>query len=568
MLARKSLSPIVISAFVLLLVFSYQNCSNVSLSLSVPPPEEPFKLNTKDSFCSLPELSSRDRLKILFVLDMSASNQSSQLVNGVEGSDVLKQRMNVIKNFMQQNCVQNASDVEVAVIGFADQTILPTQRPSCDTNQFKEASELANLVSFYESEDDRLRANCMSGTVGGICSTYSTNYQSGVDCARDIIQSDIGDSQTTNSEKSFYMTYFLTDGAPNAGTDTTQLRNSIKDARTSAETDALGMQFQPIFYGEDYIQRAQAAGIAVDREAAIDTLSSMADEGLSQYISIQNVNEIRLCDYLSSGTRIPYELKHFVVTNLTSVNRGGQLLADSDMDGIPDIDEAARNFDPTNSRTNGIILDGACGGLDAQTCTVSQTSACGIPNPMGVTQCDADRMSLTNGIDSNGDGLLDRLRLVKGLVPNSSSSFNEGDSMTEFQEILIGRDPLTPDDNSPNELLLKWNLNPFAEKPSSCPANQEYFEFSVDEFPLVATLANDQSNIINAQTPWLGHRKNENIIMVYYILTPANANLKTSIREQVYAKFLKVEYGTARITEDSGFIKIGELFDDFTDSLP
>ena len=553
------------------LLISYQNCSNVDLAMRAPAPEL-MKLSSEGSFCSLPALSSRDKIKFLFLVDMSASNQAP--INSPKpGSDLASQRFQAIENFLTQDCIKENSNVEIAVVGFAHQHILPPGRSSCDRQQFVDKNQIQSLLQFYREEDQRVNQDCVNGA-SGRCSTYTTNYLAGLDCAKGILTDDIQYDRNGNDRAAFYMNYFLTDGAPSKDLDSdgvvstdeeddffARLIASIGEIRDLTTRDAMGMQLQPIFYGGEAFQTPEAD----------EVLRRMASEGFTNYVSIDSVGDLQLCDYLNSGTRVPYVLEHFVATNLTATNRRGEILADSDMDGIPDREEEIRGFSPQRARSlapQTSILDGACGGLDAESCSRASIDNCGSANALGITQCDVDRLSLSNGIDSNGDGLLDRLRLVKGLAVNASSPFNEGDNMPEFQEVLLGRDPMSFDDDFAPEYSFRFRIERGVDPTGQCPADQQYFRFRLDQIPLVRTLAMDSSDAISQQTPWLHHGRDENIILIYYILRPANASLRGALRPQVYAKFLKIDFNGATILSDSGFMKVGELFDTFTEAMP
>lgn len=153
----------------------------------------------------------------------------------------------------------------------------------------------------------------------------------------------------------------MTDGEPSIpGVDGYDISNSayqamkvtvkqkVRDMRNEAEEKALGLTLHPDFLWRRSVKRKDPTG---KKEAiARDILTDIANEGLTEYIFLQDVSQLDLCKYLVSGTRVPYKLKQFVATNLTITKMGTKLLADSDMDGIPDELEAQRGFDPTKAR--------------------------------------------------------------------------------------------------------------------------------------------------------------------------------------------------------------------------
>lgn len=555
------------------MVVAYQNCSDIKLAQRV---ENSTSLTTtKGDICSLPALSNRDKIKFLFVVDMSASNNTpNNPPYDVEGSDITSQRFKAIQTFLTQNCISQNTKSKIAIVGFAHANIVRTGT-SCNKAQFHNFSDITSTLNYFKQEDALVRQDCKNG--GTKCSQYTTNYTAGLDCAESIIEDDIANPDA-DGQKSFYMTFFLTDGEPftgvqyQLGTPTynnfkNQVTSQVRALRAHAQQNSLGMVLKPIFYGTDYLQRKDPSG--VKQNLADNILTAMAEEGASEYTLLNTIYDLNLCSYLDSGTRVPYRMKHFVVTNLTAVKKGQQLLADSDMDGIPDIQESDRGFDPTTPRSmapNNFLIDGTCGGLNASSCgALTAYKSCGVPNATGLTQCDVDRLNLSNGLDSNGDGFLDIMALVKGLSPNATSPFVDGDSFTEAEELRVGRDPKYPDDTTPDNLLVKYEVTPSPTPLNGCPEDQESIQFNILKMPLVRTLATKATDVVSAQIPWLHHKQDENVILVYYILTPANSNLNGELRDQVYAKFLKINT-LGVIVSSTNFKKVGEIRSSFEDS--
>ncbi len=555
----------------------YQNCNQIKLQPSLVNNTSVSTMS--GDICTIPALSNRDKVKFLFVVDMSASNATPNRPPEVLGSDLLSQRIIAIEQFLQQNCATSLTNAKVAVTGFANTNIL---RPGtqCNKGQFKSFSDIQSTIDFYKQTDANLRAACNTG--GGTCALYTTNYQDAVNCADDIVRDDITNPDP-DGKKSFYMTFFLTDGEPRTGFDyvlgsnvyntfKNTIVSKIQSLRQHAEQMAMGLLFQPIFYGGDYLNRADPTG--TKQNLANDILSAMADAGLTNYVLLNHINQLQLCNYLTSGNRIPFVLKTFVATNLTTTKRGDYLLADSDMDGIPDKDEAARGFDSKNPRSMfpvSELLDGACFGMTKSQCLANPKTGCGKPNYMGLTQCEVDKLGLTNALDTNGDGFLDIMRLIKGLSPSLNSPVEDGDSLPERDELLIGRDPNYSDDGTSEKLLVKMSANHISPNLPGCPSGQESIRYNIEHMPLVRTLKTNITDPISTKIPWLKHDQDENIILIYYILTPANGGLPGSPKDQVYAKFLKVHYHghilgeipLTGVTERDGFYLIGEIGDSF-----
>ncbi len=566
-----------------MVVACFQNCSNVRLT---PVSSQVMSSYAKSGdICSLPSLSSTDKVKITFVVDMSSSNATTEKRNSsnqiieFNGSDLNRQRMQTIRDFLAKECLKANDSTKIAVVGFAHQKII-SPGTACDRNQFKPVddylTEGANdPLDFLESEHDLTKQDCVPG--GGRCSEYITRYDEGMECAKQIVHDDM-QAVDQDGKKAFYMTFFLTDGEPSipgvVGYDISNpayqamkvtVKQKVRDMRNEAEEKALGLTLRPIFYGGDYLTRKDPTG---EKEAiARDILTDIANEGLTEYIFLQDVSQLDLCKYLVSGTRVPYKLKQFVATNLTITKMGEKLLADSDMDGIPDELEGQRGFDPTKARSMGPssqLLDGFCGGLNASQCANSIHQDCGSPNALGLTLCEVSKWGLTNGLDSDGDDFIDIMEVIKGMGPNIPSGYVDGDSSSEFEEMMRGRDPRFPDDDTPAEVLLQYRRWPLSKSLPGCPADQESYQFELDHVPLLPTLATNSDDPVSQKLPWMNHGENVNVLMVYYILTPANQALRQDLKDQVYIKYYKIHI-SKHLIEELGFLKAGELNDAFSE---
>lgn len=572
---RKILSFVFAGLFLLV---SYQNCGDVRLAESiVPVPERPF--SNSGNICSIPALSSTDKVRILFVVDMSASNVAPGSL-GEEGSDLTGRRFDAIESFLQADCIKDNENAKVALIGFANNAKLLTGT-SCDKNQFQEFDQIQDELQFFRAMDEQTSNDCSGSSPTGNCTSFTTDYREGVNCAERIVNSDIS-TPDADDRKSFYMTFFLTDGEPKvanldfSSTASSQYRaykaqtvETINRVRNRAEDDALGLQFQPIFYGGEYLSRVDSTGGKQD--LANDILTEMAEAGLTQYKLLNSIGDLNLCELMASGNRVPYRIKQFVVTNLTSAKIGTRLLADSDVDGIPDIYEEIRGFDPRNPRSmspNNNLLDGACGGLGFALC--NDTTAyrdCGTPNAIGLTRCEVNKLGLVNGLDSEPepDSFLDIMELVKGTALNDGVGVDDGDSRSEFEELMMGRDPNVPDDDTPLDYLVQFERSLLANPIVGCTPDQESIHYRIDQVPLVKTLATNFDDPVSNQVPWLAHGENDNIVFIYYILTPANQQLRGELREQVYGQFLKVNYYFPNINVGA-FEKLGEIAPSFEES--
>ena len=120
-------------------------------------------------------------------------------------------------------------------------------------------------------------------------------------------------------------------------------------------------------------------------------------------------------------------LKRVIAFNRSALARRGELLVDSDGDGLSDEDEIARGTNPLLADTDGDLL------MD------------GVEVKMGMDPLVFDTVTGCNGyLDSDGDRLNDCEERVLGT--ESCMSDTDGDSLPDLVELLSGTNPLVAED--------------------------------------------------------------------------------------------------------------------------
>lgn len=156
--------------------------------------------------------------------------------------------------------------------------------------------------------------------------------------------------------------------------------------------------------------------------------SAIARQGGAQLIV---TDAVKLKDTMNglnlTSLQRPLVLKRFFAFNRNSISRAGQLLVDSDGDGVSDVDEAAIGTDPANPDTD---ADGLMDGVERK---------------MGMDPLKPDLINGCNPyLDTDYDRLNDCEERVLGTDPCISDT--DGDGLPDLVELLAGSNPLVPED--------------------------------------------------------------------------------------------------------------------------
>lgn len=545
-------TTIVFLTAILLVVFSFQNCSKVTLKKE----EESKILGTatlNGDFCSAPSLPDDIALNMVFLIDMSKSNIGSvtngTVFNPTTASDPNGSRFELIKTFIQSGCLANKPKARFAVVGFSN-GLLPSVN-ICDKARFVPANSIRTQVDELET----IQAN-EPRQVASVNMT-STSYITGLECVSKLVESDQGALTDVDKKKNFYHVMFLSDGIPTNGntnmTNFDPVYSKIGEIKAKA-INAGGFILQAILYGLDKLSSA-------DQTKANEVMTGMANAGDSGVPSLINsVSTLDFCSLFNSGKRVPYVVTSFGVVNLTAHLLNGKIKIDSDMDGIPDDEEEQRGFSPIKPRSlvgGNYMLDGYCR-TDANQCAPHSLSICSEVNEFNISKCEATETSLTDGVDTDQDGIPDLVEYLKGTNPShfDSNIDIDGDGDINMKEILKGRDPnfFDPDTNA-NYLIevRRTRSNIYNE---SCPETQERWNFESVNLPLADTLATNPSDPISMRFPHLKHDAGENVFLIYYTLQKSNRNVDDDTQE-VYGEFVK--FSAQKSVTVNKFRKLGVI---------
>jgi hypothetical protein len=311
--------------------------------------------------------------------------------------------------------------------------------------------------------------------------------------------------------------------------------------RTASISKSKDLRLYGIYYGAD--------------GTSLSVLDSVSKEGGTSGVveldSFRN-NQTALCDLVISSSAIEYRPDSVSALNLTTTRYQGQLVADSDMDGVPDVREEELGWDPSNPRSLNIggVLDGICQRLGGeQNCRTKRNSIqCDsrVRSGVGITECDFKMLGLESlpafneiksllpneplkrlmAVDSDRDGMIDFVEIVKGTDPATKDMNNDPDSdgVSNLNEMINGTDPFVSDANIPKVKLNDIQVSYTKEKDPEGLCQSGSWKISVNQLQttFVAQLP-EIAGSTDLTTSVLNHNSNEHVIMLLYRMNPLNS---------------------------------------------
>jgi len=528
---------------------------------------EAASLDLKANYCSDSRTLPSEVAKYLFVIDMSSSNIGAwdtdpKVGNSIPPSywDVSKatdfdgNRFSAVSRFL--STCGNQAGAQFAVVGFSNGAgILSGTGASaaldCTNVTFGSANTtLANLqalANVQESEKPWFlqwkRSQGRYVTDPNFPPILSaTSYHSAMACAQNAVVKDLNSTATNLTDN--YHVFFLSDGMPadprdglcnKAGMSEAQkldcqVENTVDSTsimRLSAFARGKNLRIHTLFYGAS---------------STIPTLMTrMASEGGTGGVATLDkfdYNSNAVCALLANQLSVDLRPDSMAVMNMTTARKFGKLVADSDMDGLTDEEEIDLGYDPSHprSRVNG-VLDGVCeqlGGLtECQARRATVTCNENVMNASGLTECDARMLQLENfrnlpdwGVDSDLDGIIDFIEIVKGSDPTRSDMVSDpdADTMITRLELQRGTDPKLNDKGIPS---YKLNEIDIVFEPQSSISTCSYGSWSakIRRIQAAPTLA---VQAWPAPFDFLNHAAGEQVVTFLYRLTPSNAVIPVS----------------------------------------
>ncbi|MFC1609613.1 VWA domain-containing protein [Myxococcota bacterium] len=253
-----------------------------------------------------------------------------------------------------------------------------------------------------------------------------TNYLAALDLAKTIILKDLEEvrdrlqeleaaGEDTRYARPWYFVVFLSDGIPRMPDGSTQDSQTILwevEDLMDLPDEAMGITLHTAFLG---------AATDTQRPEAEALLGKIARDGQGSYFSFESGDEIDFRMFEFEIKRI-FLSKFFMAYNPFAHLSGGAILADSDADGLADIDEEELGTDPTNPDTDG---DHMRDGFEAKSA---------LDPLVADPHCEGDARA-----DSDHDGLLDCEEDFLNFCPNRFDC--DGDLFPDGVEFWSGSNP-------------------------------------------------------------------------------------------------------------------------------
>ncbi|MBN2358550.1 MAG: VWA domain-containing protein [Deltaproteobacteria bacterium] len=263
-----------------------------------------------------------------------------------------------------------------------------------------------------------------------------TNYSDTLAEVIDFILSDIGTLSADRAARTHYLVYWLSDGYPTVGVTEPA---ALYPAMTALMEQVAG-RVAEIRFNTAYLGAAPDApdGDPANAEELLQTLAAMGNGGFQSIPAGERIE----FEIDRAPIQLFYRLASALVFNRHALMRNGELVADSDGDGIDDVSEQYLGLDPANPDSDG---DGYRDGIEYFT-------------PGGYDPRLADPgCSGEAALDRDRDGLRDCEEQLSGTLPLNPDS--DGDLVLDGLEVLMGTEPTRDDATSDDDLDLVANLD-------------------------------------------------------------------------------------------------------------
>ena len=461
-------------------------CSDVTLeSVVAPPPVLDDKLTVSGAFCTDPPVATEFPVRVLFIVDVSQS------MNITDPAPMTCTQMACFTRRGQAVLDVLASNPAGAGVAYGLMTFQSTS--AILTKDAKGADG-------YTFNGDEVKTKLPLLNLGN----GETNYEGVLSAAYQMLQTDMIALGATERARARYIVVFLSDGLPAPVSD-----NFNTEARIRARVATIKKLQTDQRLAEVTVHTAYLAGpdapLGVQLPAK-NLLDDMAREGGGTFRTFQADEKTRFFYIDFTAFIRSFTLKRLILSDDNSRPVGGVSLADSDGDGLLDVDELRYGTDPRNADTDG---DGFNDLLE-----VRLRNAGFDPLYPG----DADCSLAADRADDDGDHLLNCEERFIGTDQRLIDS--DADGMPDDVEFRLGSNPVVSDalgdpdsDGARNDLEIPAHTDPqlddvaefskiayrYAVQVRAADAarpGRQCFDFTVDNITLVPVLDPKGTNTI------------------------------------------------------------------------
>ena len=438
--------------------------------------------NIQVNFCTMDAQVLKTKLKFLFVLDKSGSNQERSNAGNIPptlpGSDITgSRRYDPIIGFI--NSIQRTYTTETPDDGSIYYALV---------NFASSANTIRNFSNDEEGFIDliinqKYRSGCLAPTrlpetnlyppisehpAGCPSDAGATNYSNALTTVKSLINLDSEAEKNANPNQiisSHYVVFFISDGAPVVGFDVnglpqmqtlTSIRNVVDDIIQLSQSSSDGTANNSAWVESIQVHTGYYYSDTDADATAKNYLRSIAeDSGAGQAHEFAGSQPIDFSSFRIPQRNVERLLDEVIVINKSSLWNGEYLLPDTDGDGVSDILEATlgSNLFNSDSDGNGVrdlveyklngspCLHPACNAALAMNyaCTAAEKTA--DLDRDGLSDCEEKLVGSRKELfDSNHDDLPDdlALRFNLGLEPTDPQDAHDNrdsDSRDNYYEI-------------------------------------------------------------------------------------------------------------------------------------
>lgn len=568
-------ASVALASIALVLTFGFQNCSNTQLTKIEFSALENPAVDFKASFCSRADFSNGVNSKFVIIMDLSASNfgdwkkqtvgsKSVYYWDSTLATDPNGERFDAVKYFLE-NC-GNQAGAQFAFIGFSKTAgILSGDTLTCANLKFETkdvVSAQIDAIKARQLQDERwykqwAYPRYLSQTEPDSLVYSVTSYLSANKCLEQLMLDEFLTNVSTAADR--YNVFFISDGVPqdkngtgcNLSTMTADQKtscyletnlSSIAMTRTAAISKLKDVRIQGIYYGDS------GGGVV---PTVLEALSR--EGGTSEVVELENFTGKKnaLCDLIVARNATEFRPDLYATINMTAYRKNGEIVADSDMDGLTDDEEVKLGYDPQNPRSSNVsgILDGICERLGGPTaCQAKRSRITCDPNKLdllGLSDCDTKILglntlpgALADTVDSDRDGMPDFVEVIKGTDPARADMTldPDNDAIVTRDEILRGTDPFFKDNETPvfklNQSSITFRPTSSVENALTCSAGT--WDLSLGRLQYAETLP---VTSFADSLATMKHPRNAQIVLVLHRLSAVNSTIPTI---EFYGQYIRV----------------------------